>query len=203
MTVTVQDDTGLVDGANAYIDLVFFKAYHDARGHDYSAHTDPQIEAGIVLSTDYLDTRFQFRGIKLNLSGQSTEWPRRSGSAITMPWLNIDLLQSPIVIATTGNSTLLMGPNGEEISGIPDALEKACAEYALRALAASLFTDAPAPAGGRDIAEITQKVDVIEQSVKYTGGSGPNGTFVIPGYPAADLLLVRAGLIEAGRTLYR
>jgi hypothetical protein len=204
MTLVVQDETGLVDGANAYIDRVYFKEYHDARGNDYSAFSDPQIDASIVRATDYQDQRFQFIGVKANPSGQTTEWPRIAGTSLAQPWLSFDLVNSPVVLAVVGSNTVLRGPSGEEITGIPDAVKKATAEYAFRALSISLFEDAPAPSGGVAIESITQKVDVIEQSIKYSGGGQVGvGTFVMPSFPSADMLLVRAGLVMAGRTLYR
>lgn len=204
MALTPQDETGLVEGANAYITLAFFKSYHDDRGNDYSAYTDPNMNTAIVRATDYLDTRFRFRGIKLNDADQTTEWPRRAGSAVTQPWLNVDLITSPVLIVTAGATSDLIGPNGESLTGIPDALMKASAEYALRALASSLFQDAPAPSGGVAVEEIEQTVDVISQRIKYAnGGQATTGGYVLPAYPLADTMLARAGLIETGRQVYR
>ena len=204
MAVTVQDDEGQVADANAYIAQAFFITYCAARGYDHSAYSSDQLDAAIIRATDYLDTRFRFRGVKLNTTGQTTEWPRKAGAALTQPWLNIDLLTSPVLIASVGQDGTLIGPNGESIEGIPDALEKACAEYAFRALSASLFQDAPAPSGGVAIDEIEQTVDVISQRIKYSnGGQATSGGYVLPAFPLADNMLARAGLIETGRQIYR
>lgn len=324
MALVVQDDLGSLD-ANGYITVAFFKSYHDARGNSYSGKTDQQIEYAIIKATDYVDTRFAFRGTKLGLGiratgtltatsnfadgdtitingrtymmqaalagdvdhvmiggsladslsnlekvlngtgrfgieytadteasdvvsathdathlyvtslgggssgnviattetaanaswagttltggdSQKTEFPRMAGSEIIMPWFDINFL-TPMsdVNLLTGTFVALVGPDGNDIIGIPTALKRATAEYSLRALAAGLFVDAPAPSAGpmpgRLIDSYTVKIDVIEESTKYSPPQ--SGAFVMPAYPAADLLLARAGLIEAGRTLVR
>lgn len=204
MALVVQTDEGQEAGANAYITRAFFIDYHVARGNDHSAYSDDQLDASIVRATDYLDTRFRFRGVKLNETDQTTEWPRKAGSALTQPWLNVELITSPVLIVSAGQSGALVGPNGESITGIPEALKKACAEYALRALASPLFQDAPAPSGGVAIEEIEQTVDVLSQRIKYAnGGQATSGGYVLPAYPLADSMLARAGLIESGRVIFR
>lgn len=179
MALVVQNDTGTAAAANGYITLAEFKAYHDARGNAYSAD-DAVNSQSIVRATDYMDQRFNWRGVKLNGTDQTTGLPRCA------------------IVGT--EPVLLKDPDGNDIEGIITPAKNACAEYALRAQAATLFVDAPAPDGGVAIDSITQKVDVIEQSIKYRGNSGEA---VIPGYPAADLWLARSGLITVGRNLYR
>lgn len=205
MTITVvpQSADGNVADANSYITAAYFTTYHTNRGNDVSAYTADQIAAAIIKAWDYLDTRFSFRGVKLVTDGtQTTEWPRKSANNTTRFYdysFNV-----PIVYIGDTTNIALVGPNGETIEGIPESLKKAQAEYSFRALTASLFEDAPAPSGGYPIESLSQKVDVIEQSFKYgAGGGGTIGGFVMPAYPAADLLLVRAGLIVSGRTLVR
>src|SRR5258708_38696462 len=67
MAFVVQTDNGLAANANAYIDLTFFKPYMDDRNRTalYQPFTDPQIQAAIVVATDYIDTRFNFPGSRL------------------------------------------------------------------------------------------------------------------------------------------
>src|SRR3954464_1966504 len=71
MALVVQDDLGSLN-ANGYISVAFFKSYHDARGNSYVGKTDQQIEYAIILATDYVDTRFSYRGTKLSLGIKAT-----------------------------------------------------------------------------------------------------------------------------------
>jgi hypothetical protein len=172
VAIIVQSDDGTVVGANAYPSVAEFKAYHDARGNAYGSN-DSLIEQAIVRATDYVDQRFKFRSTKL-LQVQFTQFPR----------------------------VLFQDDDGFDVEGIPAALKYAVCEYALRAMSAPLFQDAPAPDGGRIIDAITQKVDVLEQAITYAPSVG-SGAFVMPAYPPADLMLQRAGLIIVGRTIVR
>lgn len=310
VSLIVQNDEGDVADANAYTTLAYFQDYHAKRGNSYVG-TDDKVKSRIIRSTDYLDTRFDFRGIKRNngtkatgtltgtanfvegetvtigtiawtfraspalahdvllggtlaislaglsaavaiesddvsvgsttattlvvialeggvagndiattdtganaswgattleggASAQTTEWPRKAGSDTNLAFIStLDtgvLLLDPVTFALDVNTNLI-GPDGQDIVGIPAALKRACAEYSLRALSILLFEDAPAPEGGRLLDEESVTVDVISQSKKYH--SPQSGAFVMPAYPAADLLLARAGLIMAGRTLMR
>lgn len=206
VTLNVQNDTGDTVDANGYIDVTYFKAYHDSRGNSYAAFNDDKIKSAIILSTDYLDTRFDFKGVKLNgndIVVQTTEFPRKSGDPgqLVLAWMDISTLFPIDLSVDTTLFTALVGPDGKDIIGIPLALKRACAEYSFRALTIKLFQDAPAPAGGRLIKESHVRVDVISQQVAYE--SPQSGAFALPAYPAADLLLVRAGLIASGRKLMR
>lgn len=196
MALVVQTDDGTAAGANAYASVAEFKAYHTDRGNAYSAYSDPQISAAIIRATDFLDTRFSFRGVRLT-TDQTTEWPRKAGSEMVLTWFDIDFLP-PLVDAAF---VALVGPNGEDILGIPDAVKRAVHEYAFRALGQPLFQDAPAPEGGRLINQHTVRVDVIEESITYAPSQ--SGSFAMPAFPQADMWLARAGLIETSRTLYR
>ena len=62
-------------GVNGYIDVAEFKLWADARGYDYSAKTDQQIEQAITIaSVDYIDTRYVFKGVKLD-AAQAMQLP--------------------------------------------------------------------------------------------------------------------------------
>lgn len=74
MSLIVQNDDGTVENANAYIDVAFFKSYHDLRGNDYP-DDDSEIESAIIRGTDYVDIRYKYSGYKTN-SRQSTQFPR-------------------------------------------------------------------------------------------------------------------------------
>lgn len=143
MAFTVQDNTGGVAGANAYISVAEFKAYHDDRGASlYGAATDQAIQMAIVKATDYLDTRFSFIGEKAQ-TGQTTEWPRFDA------WDRED----------------------EPVYGVPAEVKEACAEYALRALTAQINPDPTLDPTGRVVLSKSEQVGPISQSVSYAAGA--------------------------------
>lgn len=170
MTFTVQDDVGGEAEANAYIDVAAFKAYHDDRGNSYGSASDGDIEKAIVKATDYIDRRFRFVGQRLS-AYQSTQWPRLDA------FDDDDLL----------------------VSGLPQVLKFATAEYALRALSASLAPDPDRDGSGQTVQSRAQAVGPISESVTFAPGAG----YTLPAYPLADRLLSSRGLVRSGRTTVR
>lgn len=112
MAFTVQDDTGTVEDANAYIDVAYFESYCDDRGLDYSAYDSTQKEQAIVRGTAYLDQKFDWSGWKLNGYSQTTEHPRDGVYCY-----------------------------GDKIEGIAREVKKSTAEYAFRSLSDALAPD--------------------------------------------------------------
>lgn len=143
MALIVQDNTGSVPNANAYISVQEFKDYWTDRGGDFSAYPDQQIEAGIIRATDYLDQRFNFVGKKRLGRDQSTEWPRTSA------W----------------------DRDRFYITDIPQEVKEATAEYALRSLAADLNPDPQRDATGAAIQSKSEQVGPISESVTYVSGA--------------------------------
>ena len=174
MALTVQNDSGTVTGANAYVTVAVFKAYHDARGNSYGAAADADIEKAIIKATDYLDQRFSFRGVRSHVaSSQPTAWPR----------LNV------------------VDGDGNYVSGIPEALKRACSEYALRALTAELNPDpVKTDDSGLAVRSVSKTVGPITKNIVY---SGVNLVQQLPSYPAADRLLAAAGLLDSSNQLAR
>lgn len=140
MAFTVQDETGLVADANAYVSVLEFKAYHDDRGGDYSAFTDTQIEQAIVRATDYVDSRFAFIGRRRNDTNpaQATEWPRVGVSP--------------------------------QFDGIPAEVKEATSEYALRALQASLLPDPDQDGTGQRLQSKSVQAGSVSVSKTYFAG---------------------------------
>lgn len=141
MALIVQDDTGAVSGANAYISLVEFKTYHDTRGNNYLAFTDTEIENAIIRSSDYVDIRFDFIGSKLNARDQITQWPRSSA----------------------------LDRDGWYVTGIPLEIKDAIAEYAFRALSSPLIPDPVTDKTGREVESTEIKAGPITKKVSYIG----------------------------------
>ena len=173
MAFVPQNSNGNAPGANAYITVAEFKSYHDDRGNNYdAAEDDAAIEQAIVRATDYLDMRFNFVGERRNLRPvQTTEWPRNGA----------------------------YDRDRASINDIPVEVKEATAEYALRAITASLLSDPTRDATGAAIIERSESVGPISESVKFAGAA----SFTLPKYPFADLRLTRAGLVRAGGTLLR
>lgn len=144
MAFTVQDDTGDIAGANAYVSVAYFDAYHTERGNAYTGSpSSTEKEQAIVLATDYLDIRFNYVGLK-RVSTQTTEWPRYSAR----------------------------DRDGRLVSGLPEVVKEAICEYALRALTATLVADPSRDASGNSIVSESVKADVVESRVQYSSGQG-------------------------------
>lgn len=173
----VQDDNGTVSGANGYIEVAWFKTYHNDRNNSFvnpstsTNYTDDQIKAAIIHGSAYLDIRFNYVGWK-RYADQPTAWPR---------WDAVDI-------------------NDRYIRGIPLAVQQATAEYALRSLSGLLVTDPTQNTlhSGRDVRSAKRKVGPIEEEVEYE-----NESFSMPRYPAADRILQSWGLVVRGGTTVR
>lgn len=180
MAFTEQTDAGNVANANAYTDEAFFKTYHIDRGVasviavDF---TDTEIQEGIVVATDYIDTRFRYIGDRQNdRTTQTTEWPR------------LDALDK--------DSRLL--------NGIPLVVKQACVEYALFMLVnGTLFIATTNPITGQKTKRTFSKVSVIEEEIEYY--QGVIGAIPeLPVYHKADQRLISAGVVEGpSQTLAR
>lgn len=185
-----------------------FSIVANADATHLSVAADPSSQTTPIPSLDTC-ANANFDSAFLSVSNQTTEWPRIAGWAGTITWFDFSFLDPTVgfisglsaVSTNDATSCNLVGPNGSPIIGIPPQIKRASCEYSFRALSQPLFRDAPAPLGGRLIDEQTNKVDTIEQTTKWAPGQ--SGAFVMPAYPPADLLLVRAGLIIAGRQLIR
>lgn len=140
MPFILQVDVGGEPGANAYIDVPFFKDYHGTRGNTYGTPTDEAIQAAIVRATDYVDGRFAYVGIRCFNQTQLTQWPR------------VDAIDA----------------DSQVISGVPVEVKNATAEMALRALTLQqLVADPTVEETGAPVVEKTVKVGPVETVVKY------------------------------------
>ena len=76
MIFEVQDETGLVENANAYCDVECFRQYFRNINVDTNSFTDDEIKGAIVQGTTYIDINYDFIGYKMADSEQTTEFPR-------------------------------------------------------------------------------------------------------------------------------
>jgi hypothetical protein len=185
MAFTVEDGSVVV-GANSYNTVVAFQTHHVDRAQIdlASEFLDAEIQAALILATDYVDKRFgrRFRGYK-QTRDQELEWPR------------IDACDN----------------DDYTFEDIPRQLKKAINEYALIVLR---LERGLAPIPGLSYATIdittgettsnisgrvtskTEKVVPIEESTSYddstSSKSAPTSKMSvtvssIPEYPQADL----------------
>ncbi len=168
MAFIVQDATGEVVGATAYISVDELKAHHSDRANDLGSFDSSAMKAAIIKATDYLDFKYstRFVGAKKTLA-QTTEWPRNNA----------------------------VNTNAFDVSGtIPVALKKACAEYAFVELST---TNGIVPAITQDdtglkVKSKSEKVEGIEEKIEYADGESLEAFKI---HPVADsfiqTLLVR------------
>ena len=167
MAFVVEDGTGL-SNANSYIEVAYADSYFTDRSIAAWSGDNATKQSAIVRATDYIEARWadSFLGWR--------EFPDTPQS-LSFPRLG------------------LYDREGYLISGIPDLLKRATAEYALRALTVTLLPDpVVSDASGREIESAREKVGPIE--TEYTYGE------LVPlrPYPAADRLLEQF-LRTAGR----
>lgn len=155
--VRVDDDhvklAASYDDAVATIPVVV-SLVSDGSGDMVVSHADFAAQrAAIVRATDYLERRWggRFRG-EPSTSTQGLHWPASS-------------------------AYLCVAGTYEKLEGVPVQVQRACAEYALRALAGELEQDQPD--GG--VTHERVKDGPAEREVTYARGSSGGGE-----YPAAD-----------------
>lgn len=113
MELIVEDGTGLTT-ADSYVSIAVADAYHTAMGNTGWTGTGAAKEIALRRATQYIDTRYTYRGVRL-VSDQALEWPRSGYESDYRPeeW--------PVL-----------------------ALKYACCEAALRALSDTLLQDVSA-----------------------------------------------------------
>lgn len=141
MALLLQDDNGLVTGANSYVTEADFRAYHAERGNDVTSYSQTQVEQAIIRATSYLDVRFKYIGRKIQ-KAQTTQWPRIDADDI----------------------------DDFAVNGIHLAVKKATNEYALRALTAKLMPDPVRDASGYSVSQTAVTVGDVHESKQYSGG---------------------------------
>lgn len=200
-----------IHGANAYIDPTFFALYHTSRGNAVPAgKTTADIQAAIVQSSDYLDQKYRYGGVKrLQTMGNAVV---DANSVFLEAWLTPYAIShvSYLTPMTSSQSTEwprqgVVDFNGDSVNGIPKAIKAACAELAIRVLNGVVLQpdyDPTLVANGGVASSITKKVGPLETVVAYDTKFGL-GFFA--SFPIVDRMLSKAGLLSAGggRTVIR
>lgn len=160
MAFVAEDGTG-VASANSLTTVAFADAYFADRAVTaWAALTEPAKQASLIKATDYIETRWS---TKFKGERQFTEDPAQ---ALSFP-------------------RLCIGSDG----AVPVGIQKATAEYALRAAAAPLAPDPVLDTTGRSATKIRSKVGPLEDEAEYaTEGPLARPALLRP-YPAADMLV--------------
>ncbi len=200
-----------IDGANAYITVAEFTKYHLARGNAVPVGaTSAQIQAAIVQSTDYIDQKYRFNGIKLLQTYGTALFD--ANATFLEAWLTPYALQgvSYLTPTTTTQSTEwprqgVVDYNGDTVNGIPKQVKAACSELAIRVLngvALQPDYDPGLVGAGGVVSSITKKVGPLETVTAYDTKLGL-GFFA--SFPIVDRMLSKAGLLNSGggRTVIR
>lgn len=166
MALVVEDGTGLAN-AQSYIDAAYADAYFAARGIAAWTGSSTVKEQAILRAMDYIETTKRWLGYREFPDVQALGWPR-----------------------------LYMYDDGVLVEGMPEKLKRATAEYALRALTATLMPDPTTNATGQVVVRSKEKVGPIESETEFLAGS----LQTLKPYPAADILL-RQWVLTGGRAV--
>jgi hypothetical protein len=161
MALVVEDGTGLAN-ANSYISVAYADAYFTDRANAaWGTATQQAKEAALINASSYLDIRFSdnLRGIPLNPGVQALSFPRKH-----------------------------LPPCAQDLP-LPPPVQKATAEYALRALAGPLLPDPTIDPSGYAVSSKREKVGPIEEETGYSTGNWAVPPVLMRPYPAADYLM--------------
>lgn len=157
MAIVVEDGTGKSD-AQSYLSVADADAYFTARSITAWTGSDSVKEAALIAATEYIDIRWgEF------LKGY-LEFP--DVQALLFPRLNI------------------YDSEGRALTGIPQRLERATAEYALISLSQSLMPNPTVESSGKIIIEESEGTGPLTETKKYHPGFLTKRP-----YPKADALM--------------
>lgn len=157
MPLIVEDGTGKAD-AQSYLSVADADAYFSDRGVSAWSGVDAVKASALISATEYIDIRWG-KFLKGILEFKDTQ-------ALLFPRIN------------------LYDDQGRHITGIPDRLERATAEYALIALTSVLMPNPEIQASGNILVESSETVGPISETKKYQ-----QGFITARPYPKADSLM--------------
>jgi len=157
MAIVTEDGTGKSD-AQSYLSLADADAYFTARGIAAWTGANSAKEAALIAATEYIDIRWG------DLLKGSLEFP--DVQALLFPRLNV------------------YDNEGRALTGIPQRLERATAEYALISLSQSLMPNPTIESSGKVVIEESDETGPIKETKKYQ-----SGYLTKRPYPKADALM--------------
>ena len=105
-----EDGTGLPN-ANSLASVQDFKDYYSLRNIDISTLTDTQIEGFLVLGTDYIVQKYDFKGSKLK-DTQSLPFPRVVNNETIFP---INVKYATILLAFKSQNGSLLADSQQQV----------------------------------------------------------------------------------------
>ena len=105
-----EDGTGL-SNANSLASVQDFKDYYSLRNIDISTLTDTQIEGFLVLGTDYIVQKYDFKGSKLK-DTQSLPFPRVVNNETIFP---INVKYATILLAFKSQNGSLLADSQQQV----------------------------------------------------------------------------------------
>jgi hypothetical protein len=158
MALIVEDGTG-VENANGLVTVEFCTSYFADRGMTAWGSDTTAQEQAIIKATDYMELRYQdkWKGF-LSADATTLSWPR----------------------------DYLVDRKGVSVAGtVPLDIQKACAEYAIRALTATLAPDPASYEDGKFVTHTYEKVGPIENEVYFSS----NFQDLVKKFPVPDGLV--------------
>lgn len=167
MAFVIEDGTGL-STANAYVSVQFFKDYHKDRGNSHTS-VSSEIQAAIIKASDYMDARFTFIGRRLR---------RDRAKDATTPAQRMEFPREYMVL-----------PDGTVMSSetVPMEIERACAEYAIRATVVELTGEPVETSTTAVLKDASTKIGPLTITKIYQDASTTTMTF--KKYPEVDKMI--------------
>lgn len=157
MAIVTEDGTGKSD-AQSYLSLADADSYFTARSVAAWTGANSAKEAALIAATEYIDIRWG------DLLKGSLEFP--DTQALLFPRLNV------------------YDNEDRALTGIPQRLERATAEYALISLSQSLMPNPTIESSGKMVIEESDETGPIKETKKYQ-----SGYLTKRPYPKADALM--------------
>ncbi len=163
MTITITVETGAgITGANSFVSLADFQAYHAARGNVLTSYTDEQQKAALVKAGDYLNG-LAWRGRKTAQANPMC-WPRCE-----------DQIYAEVGFQNITTTVGIIDQDGFTIStaSVPTQVINAQCEAAFLNLGGETLQ--PTLKRGGQVKR--KKVDVIE--TEYFAGASPTSRYLV------------------------
>lgn len=139
----IQNDQGAILDANAYIDVDYFRAYHEENGNAVTELTDDDVMIGIIRGKNYIDSGAGnvYKGEEQSRDGSSA-FPRYN----------------------------LTNRSGDLVTGISLPLKKANAEYALIGAYGPIAPTPERDISGARVVQMSERVGPISESKTFASG---------------------------------